>query len=429
MPSINNIKVTIGGAESPAGTEAEREFVVPIRAVPTVDNQAEKAVDPAIIGRNMDAGEYTVAENVSGSLPIIPRAVGGFAQLLKSLLGTEDTPVQVGAMIRIRYTGSEVSCVLGADTSGDELTSDVGDVGEESGDTNFGTAGVIDLTVSAFDTVGELVAAIHAYADYECEKIFGADAVDAANIVSVTSVQGASTWAYFLFTSAASGAYAHIFTADLTDTERPTYSIQKDGFQDNYLYDGCVVDTLSLAAALKGMIEGEAGVLGMDETDSQEASELSLEDAYPLIFHTGSFALAENDYTYLRNINLQIANNHNAEGYGLGSVERLYHQKGKLDITGDFQLRLDATSQAERAKVFANTLAALSFYFTGQTIAESVPEMMLIELPFCQYSAFEHPENAGVLDAKINFKAIYPGGTIYNEPIKVILVTEDSGSY
>ncbi|HUW34111.1 MAG TPA: hypothetical protein VM223_21090, partial [Planctomycetota bacterium] len=62
MPSINNIKVTIGGAESPAGTEAEREFVVPIRAVPTVDNQAEKAVDPAIIGRNMDAGEYTVAE-------------------------------------------------------------------------------------------------------------------------------------------------------------------------------------------------------------------------------------------------------------------------------------------------------------------------------------------------------------------------------
>jgi hypothetical protein len=236
-------------------------------------------------------------------------------------------------------------------------------------------------------------------------------------------------WAYFMFTSTTSGAYAHIFTPDLSDTERPAYSIQKDGFQDNFLYAGCVMDTLSLAAALKGMVEGEANILGFTETDGQSVSSLSLEDAKPLIFHTGSFALAGKDYKFLRNINLALGNNHNPEGYGLTSTSRQYHQKGKFEVTGDFQLRLDSDSILERAKVFANTLAACSFLFKGVTIAESVPELMLVELPYCQYSAFEFPENSGVLDAKINFKVFKPGGTIYNEPVKIWLITEDSGAY
>jgi len=435
MPSVKNIKVTIGGPESPVGTPEARTHVIPIRAVPGLDKTIEKTLDPVIIGSNMDAGEYTVADAVGGSIPLSPRAVAGFGKLLKSLLGTEGTPQQVAAAIRIRYKGSSASCKLVANTTTDELSSYIGAKGAEILDTNFGTAGVIDLADPTTDTVGELVTLIDGYTDYECEKLFGEDSEDAGEIIDVTQVQAKDMWAYLLFSSASSGAYAHIFTADLTDAEKPAYSIQKDGYQDNFLYAGCVVDTLSLAAALKGMVEGEAGILGFTETDGQTASSLNLEDAKALIFHTGSFALASKDYKYLRNVNLSMANNHNPEGYGLTSTSRQYHQKGKFDVSGDFQLRLDAETILERAKVFSNGLAAISFLFKGKAIleatlpADSVPELMLVELPYCGYSAFEFPENAGVLDAKINFKTLKPGGTLYNEPVKVILITEDSAAY
>lgn len=428
MPSVKNIKVTIGGPESTPGSPETREFVVPIRAVPGLDKTIVKTLDPVIIGSNMDAGEYTVADSVAGPIPLAPRGVGGFGQLLKSLLGTEATPQQIGAAIRIRYKGAEASCKIVADTTGDTLKSYIGDKGAEILDTNFGTSGTIDLTDPTTDTVGELVTVINGYSDYECEKLIGADSVDAADIADGT-LQAKNMWAYYMFTSATSGAYAHIFTADLSDTERPAYSIQKDGFQDNFLYAGCVTDALSLAAALKGMVEGEATILGFTETVGQGGSGLSLENAKPFIFHTGSFALAAKDYTFLRNINLSLGNNHNPEGYGLTSTSRQYHQKGKFEVTGDFQLRLDSDSYAERAKVFANTLAGLSFLFKGKTIAGSVPELMLVELPYCQYSAFEFPENSGILDAKINFKVFKPGGTIYNEPVKIWLITEDSAAY
>ena len=272
---------------------------------------------------------------------------------------------------------------------------------------------------------------IDGYTDYACEKVFGADSVTGGDIVDVT-VQGKSKWAYVFFSGAATGVYLHQFEADLTNTERPTYSLQKDGFQDNFLYAGYVVDQLSLSAALKAMVEGETSGFGLSEDGSQSASSLNLEDVDPLIFHKGDLSLGENEYTYTRNVSIQIQNNHEADaGFGFGSAARQAHEKGMFDATGSLQLRLDANSFAERAKVFSNTRAALSFYFKGGWFdqAANLPEMILAEVPYVALSQATYQENGQVIDLGFDWRALNPGGGNYDPPLTISMLTVDSAEY
>lgn len=434
MASINQIKLTIGGPETTAGSAVAREYVLPIRGVSDLDKKTEGVEDPAILGRNMAAGEYIVADDVSGGIPLTPRPCGGMGQILKSLLGGEVTPVQVGALIRLKYTGSSASCKIVADNSANTIASVIGVKGSESADTNFGTVGTIDCDDVAYDTVDELVSAITGYTDYTCQKVFeqAADYDIATNkVVAITNKQAKSMWCYIWFGSSDSGAYLHEFYYDPTSTsEQPTYSIQKDGYQDNYLYAGCVVNTLRLSAALKSMVEGDVDILGMSETSGQSVSALSLEDIDPLLFYNGSFSIGTNTYTYIRNMSLDVNQNHNPEGYGQGSTSRVYHQKGKCEITGDATLRLDATSLGERTAMLNNTSVGISYYFKGKNFTSvTVPELMLIELPYCIVNQFEFVENAGVFDARVAYRATYPKGTVYNNPITVSILTGDSGVY
>jgi hypothetical protein len=431
MPMLKNVKYTIGGPEAPSGTAAARTHVIPIRALPGLDRKPTQQIDPVINGDDMDVAEWLVADSIEGPIPISPRACGGFGKLVKSLLGTEVAPAQIGACIRIRYTGASASCKLVADTGANTLTSAIGTAGAEVADAAFGAGGSLNLAAVASDTVGEVVALIEGYADYECDKLWGADNVVAGDIISVTSCQAKNTWCYFFFTAAGSGAYLRKYTPDFTDTERPTYSIQRDGFQDNFLYNGCVVDSLNLAAALKGMLEGDVNILGFTETGGQGASAVALESAKPFIFGTGGLSVGAVDYTYVRNINAAFANNHDPEGYGLGSVSRQYHAKGeKFTATGDLQLKLDANSFANRASIFSNARGSLSAFFSGKLISGSIYEWMLIDLPYVHLSAFDYPEQAGRLEAKIGWKAVYPGGSgIYQGPVNIYLVTADAGAY
>lgn len=425
MPGLNDILLTIGGAETTAGSAVAREYALPLRSIPTLRKMVERDIDPAIVGLGMDAGEYAVADNVAGTLPLTMRACGAMGQILKSLLGTEVAPTTAAAMMRIRYTGSEDSAKI--TVSGDNLTSSVGSLAAEVADTDFDTDGLYDLT--SVSGVVSAVAAINAFTNYDAEKVFGPDAVTAANAVA-TVRQGKNVWAYIHMTGTTT-AHRHTFTAGFTaGTERPTYSIQSDGFQNRYLHDGCVVESLSMSAALKGMVEGDAEILGMAETASPTASSLVLEDIGPMIFNDGSFTIDDAEYTYIRSMSLLIKNNHNPEGYGQGSISRLYHQRGKLEITGTVQLRLDATSVLERAKVVTGALVGISFYFQSpEDISTDVPYQMIVELPYCTISDFEFTENAGQIDCTIQFKALNPKGTRYNDPITIHLITDDSAAY
>lgn len=429
--SLNNVLVTIGGPEGTPGTAESRTHVVPHRGNPGLRAQYQKDPDPVISGVNMMRQKLVMAGNVQGSIDLSPRCAPGFGKLVNSLLGQEDTPTQVAAAIRIRYTGSDASCKISADTSADTLTAETGTKGSESGDTNFGTAGVIDLTASATDTVSELVAVIAAYTDYECEKLFGADATDTADIEDITSKQAKDGWVTVWFTSAASGVYRHLWPVILANTERPVYSIQIDGRQDNYLYDGCVANGMNLSAALKGFVEGSCDILGFEQTGSQSASSLDLEEAEPFRFHNAGFSLEDSDYVYTRNISLAFANNHNADGYGTGSIFRQYQEKAMFALTGDIQLRLNSTSIAEASNINTSDLKNIYLTFKGKDDAfgTDLDELMGIEIPYTSLDDFEWVENNGVLDARIPFEAVRGMNSPYNEAVTVWMLTDDSSAF
>lgn len=426
-----NIKATIGGPETTAGTAVSREYVIPLAGVPSLRAAAEKAEDPVIVGANMTRGMFTMAKNAGGSLPLSPRCCGGMGQLLNGLLGQESSPTQIAACIRVRYTGDEDSAKISASASGDTLTSEVGDLGSESGDTNFGTSGDIDLTAASTDTVGELVSVINAYDDYDCEKVFGSDSIDAADIVEITAGQAASRWVYVWFSSSSSGYYRHTWPVVLTNTDRPVYSVQLDGMHDNYLYDGVMVNAMTLSAALKGMMDGSAEVLGFEETGSQSASALSIEDVKPLIFSQGSLSLGEYEFTYTRNVEINLTNNADPEGYGMGSLWRQYHRKTNFGTSGRMAIRYDANVYGFRSGMFNDAVVGLSFYFKANTDFDStndIPQIILVEVPYAQLTVHQEQENNGVLDVSLEFTATNPDNE-HSDPITVSMITDDSGAY
>lgn len=427
--NTKNILFTIGGPETTAGDEAARTHVIPIREKPGFREQAEKAIDPAITGVNMAIGEYTVAKNLSGSFPLSPRPCAGFGKILNSLLGQEGTPAQIGAVMRIRYAGAEASAKISASAAGDTLTSEVGDLGSEAGDAVFGTAGVIDLTAIATDTVSELVAVIEAYAGYEAELVTGDGDIDAADIISITSAQAKGRWVYVFFTAAASGLYLHQWPVILTNGQRPTYSVQGDGIHANYLGLGVAIDQLTLSGALKAIIEAEATAMGFTWTPGEDASVVTLESVAPFLFYEGSFSVNGVTHPFIRNISIDAKNNGNAEGYGMGSASRQYHDKGEFGVDVTIQVRYSADVYALYAMIAANTQAGLDVYFrTPSVIAASLHGFLLIEIPYCNISDYDPQDNSGALDASINLKAVNPSGA-YGSPFRVSMITADAAAY
>lgn len=424
-----NVKLTVA-KETVAGTPVARTDVIPISGMPTLTKSASKAKDPVIVGNGMATGDVLMSYDVAGGIPLAFRPVAGVGLLLKSLLGTEVAPAQIGAVIRIKYTGSEASCKISASTSADELVSDVGDKGSESGDTNFGTAGTIDLTDPATDTVAELVAVIEAYADYSAELLDGAGAIDAADIIDITTSQGKDKWVLVWFSSADSGVYLHTFTPLLDTTERPTLCLQADGFESDYLYAGCVVDSLSLTAALQGMVEGDVNVMGFTEVDAGGASALVLEEVDPMVFNNGTTSIKGTDYTFIRKFDLEVKNNHQGDlGFGQGSLGRQANLKELFEVTGSLSLRLDSVSELLRPTVFSTDVVSIFVKYKGALIGSSLYETAYIELPYCGLEETSFENNSGIIDIGFNYEAFNPRGTNYDDPISIHILNQDSAEY
>ncbi len=425
------ILLTIGGEEATPGAGHAMENVVPIRARPTLTRVAQRTPDPAIVGEDFDVGDYLASDSVEGNIPLAPRACAGFGKFLVSLLHTESAPVEIGACIRVRFIGAEASCKIVADTAANTLAAQTGALGAEANDAAWGGGAPLDLTAAANDTVAELVAVIDAYADWACEKVFGADATPSGAIIDRTC-QAHDKWVYLWFADAATSAYARHFTHDATvANERPTYAMQLDGMGDNYLYKGIVVDSLSINAVAKGLVEADAAVLGFNETGAQVASVLTLEDVSPLFFWDGSFDINGTVFPYISSISMKYDNKHTKDGYGQGAVGRVYQQRGVPTLTGEIELPLDANTYARRADLFGSigTYCSTSFYFKGKNIYTGVPEMWLVELPFIQVTSFDWTEKNGVFFAKIGFKGIHPKAAHYDEIITMSLITADAGAY
>ena len=432
MALLKDILWTIGGPEAPVGTLVARTKVLPVTDHPGFTQRITRVPDPVIAGARMKARSYPVKKDVAGPFPLSPRVGGGWGMPLKSLFGTESAPAQIGAVIKVRYTGASASCKLIADTAANTLVSKVGVLGAEANDAGFGVAGSIDLTAVPTDTVTEIVALIEGYADYECRLVTGDGAVISADIVTLTT-QAKGKWTYLFFTRATGGAYLRTFTSDLTSTEHGVYSVEGEGYTDNLSYTAVQFTNMKLSAAKAAMVTATMDAIGFVEAPGAGASGLTianLDPGLPLIFGDGTTCLAAHDYPEISSLDLAIDDGHNKETFGQGSLGRIYQQKGELVITGTLQLQLNASSYLLRANLGLNTLVGLTFTFKGGLIGGLMYEMIIAEIPYCQImDPYDFVNDGGAFAAKVNVEAYNPQGTKWDVPIKFHMISADAAAF
>lgn len=434
MASKQFVKYTIG-KETTIGTAVARTAVLPIRDIGSLDRSITKKADPLIAGLGMDSGEYAVAGDVKGNIPLSPRGCKGFGYVLKGIFGAEGAPEEIIGVIRLKYMGAMESCKLITSLSGKTIESKVGTPGNEVNDTSFGLNGIISLSAVDYNTPLKLIEAINGLADYEASLVTGLGTNTIVSVVGGT-FHAKGKYAFIFLTGTGSGAYLHRFTPDLTPgSERPTFSIQKDGFQDNYLYDGVVFNTLSMSGEQKADIEADVDVLGMKESPGQIPSNLAIPTVKPYKFGGGFTSLAGNRYSQVRKHSFKFENSHIEDGYGQSdnSIDRTYHQRGKFIASGDLTIRLDDISVQERPKVETGEYVAFQFlsYEVENQFHLGVNGLMLIEIPYGEISETPSIEASGdVLDLGIKFKGFNPGlATCYEDPVAVSILTTDPDAY
>lgn len=409
MASVRETKITIG-RESVAGTIAARTKVLPWRGdtIPGLDSAPTKEADQVGTGKNMSQGNVLQFLNVAGTLPLSPRAVPAYGSAWESNVGGAKTPVQLGAVIRVKYTGASASCKLVADSVAQELKSFVGALGSETADATFGIAGVIDLTLVGNDTAGELVSTINSYGDYSAELVNGLSSASCVNIED-DERQAKERWVD-LFHPGTTGNYHFRFEVDNGATERLTLSVQIDKRVKNMLYNGINFNSMVLDGSNQAQVTGDGDVLGFREYDnhiqacetfssttvtvadsgrlfvgmqvtgsgipasttvasivsdtsitisnaatasatvdltfSVAASTLELEDAAPLIFWKGDTQIGGENYKCSIQQNTITTNNNGREdGTCQGSPYRGIHQKGEFVADIAWTLRVYEDAQ------------------------------------------------------------------------------------
>lgn len=416
--------VTIGGPETTPGTAVARTDRLPITDLADVKKVATKNPSEVLTGRGTNRGNYIDSIDVSmDSIPMELQAIKATGKLFVSCLGKDlATPQQVGGAFVLSYTGAEKSAkIVVTDTT---ITSSIGELGAEVADTDFGTAGTYTFASLATD-----VAALQAEPDYSCEKLFGADAlVTAAKgyAISAAQISGGSVIVYF--TSADSGIYLHRHTPDLTNTERPTMTVQSDGTGlTNDVLSGAVFDSIDISAELKGRATITANAMGLG-VESDTASAVSLLDKKPLKFANSTFFLAGVNEAFVKSLSLSFANNHDSdEGFGTGSYYKQDHSKGDFAVTGSISLRSNTGTEVEYAKRITENLSSLSVVFKGDNLTTDIPEMIAINVPYIDIMSATKSASGVSLDSELTIEAVDPQS--YNEIVTIDMLTTDSDKY
>lgn len=428
MANLNNVKLYVA-LESTPGTTVTPTSAVAIRDLPTLDKDLDRKQSDVILGNGMRSGEYTLASDVKGTISINPRVNAGHGKLLLAHLGLQNC-YQIGAILRLRYTGTSASCKIA--TTASTITSAVGALGSEAADATFGTAG--SLTLSSYATAGALQTYLNGLANYKCDLVTGATTASTTTPgpVVVAKTQAANKYVYLIFQSTTSGVYDHVFQPDLSVNERPSLSVQKEGFQDNFLYSGVYSNNLNLSGSLKGFLQESFDLIGMGETAGQPAiSNVVMPSNSDMTFQgggVGAFFFDKTQYNYVRNFSFKSTNTMITDGYGVSSIDRQYVQKGLFEVTGDFELKLDANSYTERSQVFTSNTFSMALQFQGGTLANSCNELMIMEMPSVAVDTFKYNNSSGVLFAKVGYR-VFNVPTQYDSPLSIHIVNTDSAAY
>jgi hypothetical protein len=416
-------KLTVGGPETSLGTAVARTDRLPITGLVEVVKKASRAPSEVLTGRGTVRGNYIDSIDLSMEVPLELQATKATGLLLVSNVGQDlATPIQVAGALVINYVGSEASAKLVVTST--TIAATIGDLGAEEADTNFGTAGTYTLDDLATD-----VEEINGFTDYTCTKLFGADAaVTASKGYAIAATQAAGNSVVVYFTSTDSGVYLHRFVPVLTNTERPTLSLQADGTgAKNDVLAGAVVDSLAFSADLKGRATLTASIMGTAATTAT-ATAVALSLNKPMKFSGAQFFLAGVEQTYVKSFATTVANNHDGdEGFGAGSLYKQDHAKGMFAVTGTTSVRSVTTTETEYAKRITETTSSMLAVFQGDDLVTSIPEMVLLRIPHVEITDATKSAGGVALDTELTWEAVDPQS--YDDILTVDMLTADATKY
>lgn len=440
-----DVKVTIGGPESTPGTAVARTHQITVSTLPTLGRMVAKT-PRARLGQSMQSGSVVDSFDVSGDIEAEAEINPGLGKLLNGLLGTGTTAkaaFELGAAIRVIYTGAEDSCLIELANNGSTtqtITSKIGDLGSEAVDNAFGTTGVLDI--SALD-VSTIVSTINAYGSYSASLIagdgdaVGEDMVVLAGTSASDQLQAKGGYQHIAFgvaTADDTKIYAYMFEPTFSTRVPPTYSVQIDGKHKNRLYDGVAVNSIGIDGAQKARLTVRASLLGMGEADDETASSVSQAEATPLRFGEADLYIGSTAVTKAKRFSWSLDNQMYTDGYGT-SLDRSYHQPGDPTSEGEIQTAYDTTDTtiyAIRDQVFDGEYFGIHFCafspdaITGGSDTAAAGETwksgIVLSLPYCEPNDYREPDDGGRIDANIPYRLAAPGAQ-YGSPVRMLLIT------
>jgi hypothetical protein len=373
----------------------------PLRCKPfNIEQKPNLIKDDACVGQNIDQGHMVGGYNVTGSLEFEGLHPDEFF-LLQGVFPDESTisdPTKT--FVLVSYTGSNeyerlslVTTNLLAEKSTDGLS--------WSDDTDFGTAGTIDISASAYDTIAELVAEIDGTTGFSCVMFgTGTEASTSIPVFAVTQIRNATGRIPLLLKSriaASTTAKTHQMTIGSTNA-LPSYTFRANadlGTDKSINYEGCKFSNFSLSLEPQGLLKTTFGIMGKKETTDQTDLSLTLGTLKPMtISNTKMVFIDKNGVIYalseVKSAGIEVNPSlHDSKSIQTAYIEEPDYQN--YEIKNSFSCANNATNMPLRPNWQAADEVRCYLYIGGvQEVDETnhILPTIFFEMPYMTLSNF-----------------------------------------
>ena len=408
----------------------------------SLNNKVENMEDPSLIGEIYTTKLVKVAEGIEGGIEGVahPDTTG---VCLHGVLGGESSTVGNAntSYIALSYNGA--NAYERVTKSGANLTVEKSSDGSSwSGDTTFGTAGVLDVSSSLYDTASELSTYIASVSGFD-SFLLGSSTGDSTNIpdFSATLLKSNSTKVGLkllnIQNTTASAKTHTIFPAGAT-TELPSYSFTVNrllGTDESVAFTGVKIKTLVLQLPAKDMGKLNLTLDGKRELTSQTDISLTIPDQLAFTSANAKIYFEGSDGTLtafeeVKDLSLTINSNID-DNRVIGSLYKQEQVRQKADMTISMTANNISTQYALRTNYLNATGISMWIYLeSSSTIVSGVPYSILIRIPEMQFTDFNSPlSTPDRLTIAASGTVVKPSNSVYTQHIYCYVVDNIAATY
>lgn len=210
--------------------------------------------------------------------------------------------------------------------------------------------------------------------------------------------------------SVAKGGDVTVYDHTFSEAEsKPSLTVEQAVGDIVRRYAGSIVHSLKFSCSAGETLALTAGIKAKSSASATKIA-AAYETIRPFTFaDLTTFSVGGQAYKP-RNFELSYTNNHELL-HALGANDPQFNYAKGSEVSGKFELYLDATSAAEYADYLAKTDNALSIVFTGDSIGASSNYGLSLSVPKAAYKAATFPVTDDYNLLSVEFEGIYDTGT------------------